>query len=91
MSKSDSASAKKDNKKVNRWVITVFFVTIVVSALISLGSEEIMANSNTVVAFLILLAIVFLGIIFDVIGVAVTSAEEKPFHSVAARKVPGAQ
>ena len=28
---------------------------------------------------------------FDIIGVAVTSAEEKPFHSMAARKVPGAQ
>jgi len=42
------------------------------------------------VAFLILLAIVFIGIIFDVIGVAVTSADEKPFHSMAARKVPGA-
>ena len=43
------------------------------------------------VAFLILLAIVLIGIIFDIIGVAVTSADEKPFHSMAARKVPGAQ
>lgn len=41
------------------------------------------------VAFLILLAIVLIGIIFDIIGVAVTSADEKPFHSMAARKVPG--
>ena len=32
-----------------------------------------------------------IGIIFDIIGVAVTSADEKPFHSMAARKVPGAQ
>lgn len=31
-----------------------------------------------------------IGIIFDIIGVAVTSADEKPFHSMAARKVPGA-
>ena len=43
------------------------------------------------VAFCILLAIVFIGIIFDIVGVAVTSADEKPFHSMAARKVPGAQ
>jgi CBS domain containing-hemolysin-like protein len=48
-----------------------------------------MENSNIYVAFLILLIIVFVGIIFDVIGVAVTSANEKPFHSMAARKVPG--
>ena len=91
MSKSDPAAVKKERKKANRWVLTVFLVTILVSAVISLGSEEIMANSNTIVAFLILFAIVFLGIIFDVVGVAVTSADEKPFHSMAARKVPGAQ
>ena len=42
------------------------------------------------VAFLILLLIVLIGIIFDIIGVAVTSADEKPFHSMASRKVPGA-
>ena len=42
-------------------------------------------------AFLILLVIVMVGIIFDIIGVAVTSADEKPFHSMAARKVPGSQ
>ena len=34
--------------------------------------------------------IILIGIVFDIIGVAVTSADEKPFHSMAARKVPGA-
>ncbi|MBR5570177.1 MAG: hypothetical protein IKW10_04705 [Oscillospiraceae bacterium] len=42
-------------------------------------------------AFIILLVIILLGILFDVIGVAVTSADEKPFHSMAAHKVNGAQ
>ena len=42
------------------------------------------------VAFLILLAIVFLGVLADTIGLSVTTADEKPFHSMAARKVPGA-
>ena len=37
-----------------------------------------------------MLAIIFLGILFDVIGMAVATADEKPFHSMAARKVPGA-
>ncbi len=50
-----------------------------------------MSQSGIVMAFLILMTIVLIGIIFDIIGVAVTSAEEKPFHSMAARKVPGAQ
>jgi CBS domain containing-hemolysin-like protein len=43
------------------------------------------------VAFLILMGIILIGIVFDIVGVAVASADEKPFHSMAARKVPGAQ
>ena len=91
MSKSDSVTAKKERNKAIRWVVTIFFVTILISGTISFTSDLIMANSTMFVAFIILLAIVFIGIIFDVIGVAVTSADEKPFHSMAARKVPGAQ
>ena len=84
-------SSKKERNKAIRWVVTIFFVTILISGAISLISDEIMAHSAMPVAFLILLIIVLLGIVFDVIGVAVTSADEKPFHSMAARKVPGAQ
>ena len=91
MSKSDPAAAKKERNKTIRWVVTIFFVTILVAGTISLVSDEIISSSGIVAAFLILLAIILVGIIFDIIGVAVTSADEKPFHSMAARKVPGAQ
>ncbi len=90
MSKSDPASAKQERNKTIRWVVTIFFVTIFISGTISLISDEIMAVSGMAVAFAILLTIVLIGIIFDIVGVAVTSADEKPFHSMAARKVPGA-
>lgn len=91
MSKSDPAASKKERNKTIRWVVSVFLITILVSGIISLGSEELMASSSMGVAFLILLAIVMLGIVFDIIGMAVATADEKPFHSMAARKVPGAQ
>lgn len=91
MSKSDPAAAKKERNKTIRWVVTIFFITILISGTISVLSDYIMSVSGMVVAFLILLAIILVGIIFDIIGVAVTSADEKPFHSMAARKVPGAQ
>ena len=90
MSKSNSTAPKKERNKAARWVVTVFVSTILVSGLISLASEEIMSASTMPVAFVILLVIIFIGILFDIIGVAVTSADEKPFHSMAARKVPGA-
>ena len=91
MSKSDPSAAKRERNKTIRWVVTIFLVTILISGIISFASDLLMANSSMLVAFIILLTIVFVGIIFDVIGVAVTSADEKPFHSMAARKVPGAQ
>ena len=91
MSKSDPAALKKERNKAIRWVVTIFLVTIVISGTISFVSDEIMSTSGILTAFLILLVIIFIGIIFDIIGMAVASADEKPFHSMAARKVIGAQ
>lgn len=79
------------SKKTVRWVITIFVITLFVSGAISFLSEELMDRSGMVAAFAILLVIVLVGIVFDIVGVAVTSADERPFHSMAARKVPGAQ
>ena len=90
MSKSDSAPQKKERRKNIRWVIIIFLVTILISGVISFASNELMRESTIAVAFVILFVIVFVGIIFDMVGVAVASADEKPFHSMAARKVPGA-
>ena len=91
MSKADPSHARKERNKTIRWVVTIFLVTIFVSAAIMLISDEIMSKTGLVVSFIILLLIVLIGIVFDIIGVAVTSADESPFHSMAARKVPGAQ
>ena len=91
MSKSDPSAAKKERNKTIRWVVTIFFVTIFVSGIISLLSEYILSVSGVLVAFIILMVIILIGIVFDIIGVAVTSADEKPFHSMASRKVAGAQ
>lgn len=91
MSKADPSVAKKERNRAIRWVITIFLVTIVVSGTFFTISEEIMSATTIGASFCILLVIVFIGIIFDIIGVAVTSANETPFHSMAARKVPGAR
>ena len=89
MSKPDPDVSKKERNNTIRWVVLIFLVTIIVSGAISYISDELMEHSSIYVAFLILLIIVLIGIVFDIIGVAVTSADEKPFHSMAARKVPG--
>ena len=89
MSKSDSSASKRERNKAIRWIVIIFTVTILVSGTISFVSDIIMSGSSMFVAFLILLAIVLFGVFADVVGLAVTAADEKPFHSMAARKVPG--
>ena len=90
--KSDPRSRPKKKKSNGslRGIITIFFTTIVLSSTISFFSSTVLEKAGLVEAFLVLLLIVLLGIVFDIIGVAVMSADEKPFHSMAAKKVPGA-
>ena len=91
MAKLDPAARKRERQKNIRWVVTIFFVTVAISGTISLLSDILMSGSSMLGAFLILLAIILIGIVFDIIGMAVATADEKPFHSMASRKVPGAQ
>jgi len=74
-----------------RWTALVILITLLVSGIISFLSEEALSGRGLVGAFFILLAIVFVGIFFDIIGVAATSADERPFHAMASRRVPGAR
>lgn len=72
-----------------RWLVAIFLMAMTISALFSLLSQELLGAASLFGAFAVLLAIIAIGIFFDMVGVAVTAAEEKPFHSMAARKVPG--
>lgn len=92
MSKPDPQTAKKiEARRTRKWVITIFLATILISAAISLVSDLVMGSSPMLVAVIVLLMIVFIGIIFDIVGMAVATADEKPFHAMAARKVKGAK
>lgn len=72
-----------------QWLITIFLLALLISAAFSFLSQELLSAASLFGAFAVLLTIIALGIFFDLLGVAVTAAEEKPFHSMAARKVPG--
>jgi CBS domain containing-hemolysin-like protein len=87
-------SGKKKQKKAElpqyRWILRVFFIAVCLSAALSLLSETTMNGAGLAVSISVLLLFILLGILFDIIGVAVTAADEKPFHSMAAHKEKGA-
>lgn len=74
-----------------RWVGTIMTVSLLISMTMSYASNEALSNANTITSFIILFLFIALGIVFDMIGVSATSATEKEFHSMAARRVKGAK
>ena len=73
------------------WPIRVFFISICLSAALSVISSELLSAASLAASFAILAGFIGLGILFDIIGVAVTAADEKPFHSMASHREPGAK
>ena len=74
-----------------KWVITIVIWTFIISALMQTIQAGLMSKVNLVIAFIMLFSFVLIGILFDIVGVASTSASEVPFHSLSSRKVRGAK
>jgi len=75
----------------SKWVILITIWTFFLASGLSFISEVILRKVTVTIAFIILILIVFIGIFFDLIGIAVASAREKPFHSMAANKIKGSK
>ncbi len=78
------------NKTEWKWIIQITSIAFLISFIFSFTSEMIIPNVNIVIGLLLLIIFILLGVLFDMIGVAVTAADEKPFHSMNSRKVKGA-
>lgn len=93
LSERDRSKDKNGGKKKSGrgWALRVFVLAVVLSALLSFFSTTALEGTGYVVAALVLAVFIGLGIVFDMIGVAVTAADPKPFHSMAAHKEKGAK
>lgn len=89
----DRKSAQKSAKAPShaRWVIRVFLLAVSLSAVMSLCSGAVLEEAGYLSATLILMLFILLGIVFDIIGVAVTAANPRPFHSMASHRVKSAK
>ena len=83
-------SNKKEKTNV-KWFVEVFIATFILSMLFSYISANGVSNLNLISAILILLVVIGLGIFFDIVGVAVTVANEHEFHAKATKKVKGSK
>ena len=83
----------KDKKKKsgNNWALIVFVGTFILSLLLSFLSNTAIANMNIIVGVFVLILVILIGILFDLIGVAVTVGNEEDFHAQASKKIKGAK
>ena len=81
----------KQKDSNTKWIIEAFIITFILSGIISYISQNGIANLNVIPAIIILIIVVFLGIFFDVVGIAVTVANEEHFHAKATKKAEGAK
>lgn len=80
----------KDHSEM-KWFIEVFIATFILSMLFSFVSANGVSNLSLLPAILILVLVIAVGILFDIIGVAVTVANEHEFHAKATKKVEGSK
>jgi hypothetical protein len=75
-----------------RWVAMITVWTFVLAILLSVVTQFLTGVVESFfIVLLILLSIIFTGIIFDMIGIAATAADEVPLLAKAAKKVAGAR
>ena len=85
------AKKNKKNKNNVNWIIKVTLITFLISFFLSGISELLIPNLHIIFGITIVIIFILLGVLFDMIGVAITSASEKPFHAKSAKKVKGAK
>ncbi len=86
------AKDKKSKKKSNtKWVVTATLTSFTISAILSAASDKVVEILPVIAAAAVLLFIIGLGIAFDIIGLAVATADISPFNSMAARKLKTGQ
>ena len=86
MSKKEKARQSKQ-----KWILTVVCLSFGLSVVMSFVTSLFVESAGLLVALLSLIALVMIGIITDVIGTAVTSADEQPFIAVASKRILGAK
>ena len=82
---------EKNKPGKQKWILTVVCISFVLSIVMSFVTSIFVESAGILIALLSLIALVLTGIVTDVIGVAVTSANEQPFIAMASKRIAGAR
>ena len=90
--KAETKKKESKHKKLvdKKWIVIIIIVSFLISMVLSLLSELLVPNFSLFLGIIVTICFIALGILFDIIGVSVTAADSKIFHSMNSRKVRGA-
>lgn len=74
-----------------KWILVITIITFFISMILGYFSIILTEKVSLTLAIIVLFIIIFTGIFFDLLGIAVTAAEETPFHAMAAHRLRGSK
>lgn len=83
--------SKNSKNEAVGWFFTVFVVTFILSMIFSYISTTSINGLGALPALIVLIVVILVGVLFDIVGVAITCATEEEFHAMASKKVKGAK
>lgn len=82
---------KKKNNSNIMWIVKIIIMAFIISIIFTSISETVIPKVSTIIGILITILFIGIGIFFDMVGVAVTAADESILHSMSSQKVKGAK
>lgn len=82
---------EKTKQSKQKWVLTVVCLSFGLSVVMSFVTSMFVESAGLFVALLSLLVLISIGIVTDIVGMAVASANEQPFIAMASKRILGAK
>ncbi|NLA26353.1 MAG: hypothetical protein GX878_03050, partial [Firmicutes bacterium] len=88
----DELAKGKRSSPSGRWIAGITIWSFILAVLIGIVTRLLLdAVYSLILSFLVLCAVIALGVVFDIIGTAAAAADQAHFNARASRKVYGAR
>jgi len=87
-------TSKRQHKKSEKafvWPVKATLISLVLGFVVAFGAEVALTDASIAVAVVLIVVLVLVGVLFDMMGLAVASCDPVPLRSMASRKVRGAR
>ncbi len=81
----------KPKRKPMNWAVKATLITLILSFFLGIFADVLSKNLSFVPALFVLVFIILVGIVADMAGIAIATADERTLHAMAARKIRGSK